>query len=139
MSRLSPRLAAASGGAVLVALGLLGLIPGVTSHYGQLHGVGRGSRALLFGTFKVSILLDLVRLAAGAAGLWLARTVAGARAYLLWAGIGALTLWLLGVAGLGDWVPLNLADNWLHLLLGSAFLGLGFTAGRSIDAEPATA
>lgn len=73
----------------------------------------------LFGTFVDSTLLNLVHLAFGLAGVALARR---GRDYLLGGGIASLVLWLVGVAALGSWIPLNAADNRLHLALGTLML-----------------
>ena len=53
-----------------------------------------------------------------------ARTTAGARAFLGLGGIACLVLWLAGVTGVLDGLPVNAADNWLHLLLGLGLLAL---------------
>jgi uncharacterized protein DUF4383 len=102
---------------VFLLLGVLGFVPGITT------------KSMLFGTFRVSALHNLVHLALGA-GIVLARTSAGARSYLTGAGIAALALWLLGVSGLLDRLPANAADNWLHLLLGLGLLALLALASR---------
>jgi Domain of unknown function (DUF4383) len=101
-------------------------VPGATAHYGDLRFAGSASGAKLAGTFRVSILDDLVHLLMGAAGLAAARTAGGARGFLNGSGVLLLSLWFLGAAGIGGWLPLNAADNWLHFLLGVGLLGLGF-------------
>jgi hypothetical protein len=127
--RIGPQPAARAAGALLLAIGVLGLVPVVTSGWSRLAFAGHGSDAKLVGVFRVSVLLDLIHVALGAAGLLLAGTAEVARAYLLGAGIALIGLWALGVAKVGGWVPLSLADNWLHLGLGVALLGLArFTA-----------
>jgi len=113
------RWVAALGGAALLLAGVLGFVPGVTTHYGDLR-LGRGSQAELFGVFRVSILLNLVHIVLGAAGIVVAR----ARAVAL----VSLALWLLGVAGAGARIPLDTADNWLHFVLGLALIALARTA-----------
>ena len=129
MRRIRPQPAARTAGALLLAIGILGLVPAVTSGWSRLAFAGHGSDAKLVGVFRVSVLLDLFHVALGAAGLLLAGTAELARAYLLGAGIALIGLWALGVAKVGGWVPLSLADNWLHLGLGVALLGLArFTA-----------
>lgn len=124
------RPAAALAGAALLLVGVLGLLPGVTAHYGDLAFAGRGSGAKLFGVFQVSILLDLVHLALGGAGLASSRTRERAAAFLGAGGGACLVLWLLGVASAGYWIPLNTADNWLHFGFGLVLLGLGSVRGR---------
>ena len=50
--RLSPELLAIVAAVVFVLLGVLGFVPGITSHHDQLHVWKTGSRAQLFGGFK---------------------------------------------------------------------------------------
>src|SRR5471032_258401 len=133
--RTHSQFAAALAGAVLGVVGLLGFVPGLTTHYGRLGLVGHASWAKLFALFQTSALQNVVHLAFGIVGLILALTVDGARRFLLGGGIVSLLLWLLGVVGAGSWVPLNADDNWLHLLLGIALLGLG-SPGRATAPAP---
>ncbi|QLQ35542.1 DUF4383 domain-containing protein [Micromonospora robiginosa] len=126
---------AASGIAVLLLLlGALGFVPGITASYADLRFAGPGSGARLLGLFQVSALHNLVHLVLGAAGLTLSRTVAGARAFLLGAGAVYLVLWLYGLAvdrrSAANVLAVNPADGWLHLLLGVAMLALGLFTGR---------
>ena len=120
---------AVGAGGLLVAAGVLGFVPGVTTHVGSLAFAGHGSRAELFGQFRVSVLLNLVHIASGLPAAVLARTEDGARSYLAGCGIAYLLLWVLGPLSLGGWVPLNTADNWLHLVWGCAVLGAGALLG----------
>lgn len=129
--RLSSQSAAAFAGVVVLVVGLLGFVPGVTTHYGDLGFAGHGSGAKLLAVFQVSILHNVIHLLFGASGLVLAKTVEGARRYLLGGGVFALALWLLGVVGGGNWIPVNAADDWLHFGLGIGLIGLGYVAGRS--------
>jgi hypothetical protein len=126
--------------AMLVALtfvlvGILGFIPGITTHYGDMSFAGDDSGAKLLGVFQVSILHNLVHLLFGVAGWFLARTWNGARAYLLGGGVIYLALWLLGILNGADWIPANDDDNWLHLVLGLGLLGLGFVSPRSTSSR----
>lgn len=128
----------ASGFAVLLLLlGALGFVPGITSDYADLRFAGPGSGARLFGVFQVSAVHNLVHLVLGLAGLALARTVAGARAFLVGAGAVYLVLWLAGLAIDGrdaaNVLAVNSADSWLHLLLGAAMLASGLVATRRGD------
>jgi hypothetical protein len=115
---------------VFVLVGILGFIPGITTHYGDLSFAGHDSGAKLLGLFQVSILHNIVHLLFGIVGLALAKTAEGARTFLIGGGVVYLVLWLLGVIGAGDWIPTNTADNWLHLALGVGMIGLGFVTGR---------
>ena len=122
---------AALAGVVFLVVGVLGFVPGITTHYGDMSFAGHGSGAKLLGIFQVSILHNLVHLSFGLVGLALAKTADGARSFLTGGGVVYLALWVLGVVGAGDWIPANTADNWLHFALGIGLLGLGFAAGRS--------
>ncbi|MDQ0867586.1 hypothetical protein QFZ70_000059 [Arthrobacter sp. V1I9] len=118
--------AALATGALFLLVGILGFIPGITSNYESLGMAGHGSGALLMGVFQVSVLHNIVHLAFGAAGLLLARTHQQARSFLIYGGVIYLVLWLYGLL-VGDetpanFVPLNGADNWLHLALGLAMI-----------------
>ena len=128
--RRTPRqLLAAIVGVVFLLVGVLGFIPGVTTHYDMLTFAGHHSGALLLGVFAVSILHNIVHLAFGVAGLALARTASGARAFLVGGGVVYLVLWLYGLVidhgSAANFVPVNTADNWLHLGLGVGMIALG--------------
>ena len=137
--RTSIQSVAALAGVVFLVVGILGFVPGVTTHYGDMSFAGHGSGAKLLGVFQVSILHNVVHLLFGAVGLVLAKTVEGARSYLLGGGVVYLALWLLGVVGGGDWIPANTADNWLHFGLGIGLIALGYVSGRSTANTSATA
>ncbi len=128
------QIAAMVVGAVFLVFGVAGFIPGITSHFDELSWAGHQSRALLLGVFAVSILHNVMHLAFGVAGLILARTAALARAYLLWGGAVYAALWLYGLAidhhGPSNVVPVNAADNWLHLGLAITMIGSGVLLGR---------
>ena len=117
-------------GATFILVGILGFIPGITTDYDELAFAGEDSTAELLGIFQVSILHNIVHLIFGIAGLALARTIDGARTYLIGGGAIYLALWLLGLVGGGDWIPANTADNWLHFTLGTGMVALGVLTGR---------
>ena len=129
---------AAFAGVVFVVVGILGFVPGVTTHVGDLSFAGHESGAKLLGIFQVSVLHNLVHLLFGIVGLVLAKTAEGARTYLLGGGVVYLALWVLGVVGGGDWIPANTADNWLHFGLGIGLIALGYVSGRSAVRTAAT-
>jgi hypothetical protein len=122
---------AALVGVVFVVVGILGFIPGITTHYGDLGFAGHGSGAKLIGLFRTSVLLNLVHIAFGV-GIFMAKTAEGARTFLVVGGVVHLVVWLVGVIGGLDWLPVNAADNWLHFVFGLGMVGLGFVAGRSM-------
>ena len=128
------QLAALVFGIVFILVGVLGFIPGITTNYDALLIAGNDSAALLLGVFQVSILHNIVHLLFGVAGVLLARTVAGARNFLIWGGVVYFVLWIYGLFASGDtpanFVPLNSADNWLHLVLAIAMVALGLLLGR---------
>jgi hypothetical protein len=121
---------AAAVGAVFVLVGILGFVPGITTDYDTMKFAGHESHAKLLGLFQVSILHNIVHLLFGVAGLALARRADTARAYLIGGGAVYLVLWVYGLVierrSEANFVPLNDADNWLHLVLGIAMIGLGF-------------
>src|SRR3954449_5893894 len=89
--------AALAVGVVFLLVGVLGFIPGITTHYGSMTFAGHHSDAKLLGVFQVSILHNIVHLLFGLAGLAMARTVANARLYLVGGGVIYLVLWLFGL------------------------------------------
>lgn len=136
------KLMAVQGAAVLVAAvflvaGVLGFVPGVTTNFDQLHWAGHRSGAMLLGLFGVSVLHNLLHLAFGAVGLAAARTYAASRAYLVGGGLVYLALWLYGLlidhdSG-ANVLPVNGADDWLHLALGAVMVLLGVTLAGQRD------
>src|SRR5690606_339977 len=95
---------------------------------------GHHSEALLLGIFQVSILHNIVHLLFGIAGVAFATTFAGSKHYLIWGGVIYAVLWIYGLFFAGDhpanFVPLNDADNWLHLVLAVGMILLGVFLGR---------
>ena len=126
--------AAAAVGIVFLLVGVLGFLPGITSNYDTLSFASHHSEAQLLGLFQVSILHNLVHLLFGVAGLALARTISGARNYLIGGGIIYLVLFLYGLLvsqdSAANFVPVNTADDILHLVLGIAMIGLGVALTR---------
>ena len=126
--------AAVAVGAVFLLVGVLGFIPGITSNYDQLGFASAGSDALLLGLFQVSILHNIVHLLFGVLGLVMARSASGARSYLIFGGIIYLVLFLYGLLvganSAANFVPVNSADDILHLLLGIGMIALGLLLTR---------
>ncbi len=129
------QLAALVVGVTFLLVGILGFVPGITTHYDMLKVSGNQSGAMLLDVFNVSILHNLVHVAFGLAGLALSRTFHGSRGFLIGSGVIYLVLWLYGmVINLQkpiNFVPLNTADNWLHLALALGMLALGLLLGRA--------
>jgi hypothetical protein len=132
-------------GIAFLGAGILGFIPGITTNLGDIKFAGNDSPAELLGIFQVSILHNIVHLLFGVAGLALSRTHSGALSFLLWGGVIYLVLFVYGLfidqASDGNFVPVNTADNWLHLLLGGGlvlgwFLSKG--VGKGATDRPAT-
>jgi hypothetical protein len=126
-------------GVVFLLVGILGFIPGITTHYGDMSFAGHDSGAQLLGIFQVSILHNIVHLLFGVVGIAMARAPETARTFLIGGGIVYLALWLLGIVGGGDWIPVDTADNWLHFVLGIGMIALGFATGRELERRTATA
>jgi hypothetical protein len=129
--------AAAAVGAVFLLVGILGFVPGITSHYSDLQFAGHQSDAKLLGIFEVSILHNIVHLLFGIAGLAMARTWPSARNYLIGGGVIYLVLFVYGLVvgenSKANFVPVNSADNWLHLLLGLGMVAAGVLLSRDRD------
>ena len=118
-------------GIIFLLVGIAGFIPGITTDlYEGLEFAGDEGTSELLGLFQVSVLHNIVHGLFGIAGLALAATASGARTYLIGGGAIYLALFLLGIVGGGDWIPVNDADNWLHLLLGAGMIGLGVLTTR---------
>ena len=118
-------------GIVFLVVGIAGFIPGLTTNlYDGLEFAGNDGTAELLGIFQVSVLHNIVHGLFGLAGLALAATPSGARTYLIGGGAIYLALFAIGIIGGGDWIPVDDADNWLHLLLGAGMIGVGVLTTR---------
>ncbi|WBB66893.1 DUF4383 domain-containing protein [Micromonospora sp. WMMD812] len=130
------QLAAAAVGLVFLLIGVLGFVPGVTTNYDELQAATHHSDARLLGVFQVSILHNAVHLFFGLLGLAMARTIAGARVFLGAGGAAYLGLWLYGFVihkeSVVNFLPLNHADDWLHLGLGFGMLSLGLLLSNQV-------
>ena len=74
----------------------------------------------------------------GVLGLALARTFTGARNFLVGGGIVYALLFVYGLVidhhSAANFIPVNTADNWLHLGLAVGMIGLGLALGRTGNA-----
>ena len=126
--------AAGAVGSIFLLIGLLGFVPGITTHYDALSGAGHESGATLLGVFQVSVLHNLIHLLFGVAGLVMARHANPARAFLIGGGVIYAIVLIYGLAidrtSSANFIPVNSADNWLHLFVAVGMIGLGFALGR---------
>ena len=123
-------------GAVFLAVGILGFIPGITTNYDDMGFAGRDSRAELLGLFQVSVLHNIVHLLFGILGVAAARAWESSRLFLVGGGAVYLLLWLYGLVvdkeSGANFIPVNSADDWLHFLLGVGMIGLGLALARGM-------
>ncbi len=123
------QISAAVVATAFVLVGVLGFVPGVTTDLGGLTMASHQSDAALLGVFGVTALHNVLHLAAGLAGLLLARAPRTATAFLVVGGLAYLALWVFGLVvqrgGTANVLALNDADNWLHLGLGVGMIALG--------------
>ena len=116
-------------GATLLLAGILGFF--VDASFGDLGSNVQGDELIVF---EVNGWHNLVHIASGALGLALAGSRAGARAFAL--GFGAVyllvTIWgfITGDNVLFGLLPVNGADNLLHLVLGLGLLAAGLVFGK---------
>jgi hypothetical protein len=137
IARLHIQHAAVIVGGAFILVGILGFVPGVTTHYHGTGGMGfsgRNSSAELLGVFRVSVLHNGLHLLLGGAGLIASFKPLWARLYLLLGGVVYLVLFVYGLLidfdSDANFVPLNSADNWLHLGLALAMIAVGLVVGR---------
>ena len=121
-------------GAAFLLVGALGFVPGITAGFTDLSFAGRHSGAHLLGLFQISVLHNAVHLLFGIVGLAAARSLGGARGFLIGAGAIYLVLtvygFLIGHDTPANFVPVNTADNCLHLVLAIGMVALGVLLGR---------
>jgi hypothetical protein len=127
-------LAALAVGATFLLVGILGFIPGVTQNFDNIEFAGHESGAELLGIFQVSILHNIVHALFGIAGFLAARTVAASRTYLIGGGLiyAALAVYGMVIDRVSDanFVPVNEADNWLHVGLAAGMIVLGLALSQ---------
>lgn len=117
-------------GVVMLAIGLLGFVPGVTTD------------GMLLGVFYVNPLHNIIHLATGAVALWAGLTSAPT-SRLVFQVFGAVygVIAILGFLTDGDHlfnlIAINAAGNWLHAVIAAASLAIGF--GVKDEEAPTTA
>lgn len=128
------QIGAAAVGIVFLLVGVLGFVPEIVTNYDGLKFASHESEAKLLDLFQISVLHNIVHLLFGVAGLAMARSVSLARSFLIGGGIIYLVLWIYGLLidhrSDANFIPLNDADNWLHLILGVGMIGLGLALSR---------
>ena len=127
-------LAALAVGATFLLVGVLGFVPGVTQNFDAMELAGQESGAELLGIFQVSILHNIVHALFGIAGFLAARTMAASRTYLIGGGLiyAALAVYGMVIDRVSDanFVPVNDADNWLHVGLSAGMIVLGLALSQ---------
>lgn len=134
--KLAKTVAAAVGG-VFLLVGILGFIPGVTTDHDTMTFAEHHSDAKLLGIFEVSVLHNIVHLLFGVAGLAAARAARLVSPYLFGSAAIYLVLTIYGVVidkdSSANFVPVNSADNWLHLGLAAGMAALGLVVKKKLD------
>jgi hypothetical protein len=135
--RALPNLIALVVGAVYTLVGIAGFLVTGFTDFASSHGDS------LFG-FEVNPLHNIVHIVIGLAGLAMSRKLGLTRTYgwLLFLGYGAVFVYGLFAVSRDNinFLALNTADNWLHIL--SALVGLLIAlapAGRTASRQPASA
>jgi hypothetical protein len=133
------RAVAGGVGAVFLLVGILGFIPGITTDYDTLAFAENDSKAQLLGIFQVSILHNIVHLLFGIAGLAAARDVRYVVPYLLGGAVIYAVLTIYGILidkdSQANFVPVDSADNWLHLALAAGMAALGLLVRNRLGAR----
>jgi Domain of unknown function (DUF4383) len=127
------RLYARVFGFVALLIGILGFVPGISSGYG---GTG-----LLLGIFAINPLHNVIHILTGLVGIFAGYYAGGAyaRMYALVFGIVYALVTILGFTILGftitangsllGLIPINTADNLLHVLISLSALAVYFMSG----------
>ena len=130
-------------GIVFLLVGIAGFIPGLTHSAEHLQGAGVDSQAQLLGVFQVSILHNLVHLLFGIAGIAAAARARASRLYLIIGGVVYLVVWIYGLIAVNNdainFLPVNDADNWLHMALAAGMVLLGIFVTRLSRVEQSDA
>lgn len=129
-------------GIVLMVVGVLGFIPGITTQYSELRFLGPDSRAMFLGLFQVSMLLNIVQLAIGATGFTMSRNGMGARNFLMGFGLLYIVLsvyaLIVGMGSAANFLSFNTTDSWTLLVVGVAMIGAGWLLSRHLADDAQT-
>ncbi|MBU2051471.1 MAG: DUF4383 domain-containing protein [Gammaproteobacteria bacterium] len=115
-------------GVVFLLIGVLGFVPGITVD------ADNGNK-LLLGIFEVNAVHNLVHLASGVVALLAATSARYARLYFQVFGVvyGLVTVLGFMMSPVLGLIPVNLADNLLHVVIAVAALYLGFFFKQPTD------
>lgn len=123
-------------GILLIVVGILCFIPGVTTQYSELAFLGPDSGAMFLGLIQVSMLMNIVHLVVGGTGLVMARNAMGARNFLMGFGLLYVVLSIfglsVGVDSAANFLALNAAASWTYLVLGIVMVGAGWILSRHL-------
>lgn len=118
-------------GATFLLVGVLGFVPGITTPFSELSFFGPSSDGELLGIFQVSVLHNVVHLLFGV-GILAAARESWSLAYLLGGGIAYVLVaaygFLIDHESDANFLPVNTADNLLHVALAAGLLGAGLVA-----------
>lgn len=124
------RATAAAVGVVFLLVGVLGFIPGITTDYDSMTFADHDSGAELLGVFQVSVLHNIVHLLFGVGGLAAATQTRFVVPFLFGSAAiyGVVTVYgiVIDQESSANFIPVNSADNWLHLILTIGLAGLGW-------------
>lgn len=116
-------------GIVFILVGVLGFVPGITTEDGHLLGL-----------FEVNLMHNIVHLVSGLAALWAMSSVSRSVLYFKVFGVIYALVTVLGfisgsALGIGL-IPVNHADNLLHIAITLVALYAGFFGGKTVPAPP---
>lgn len=118
-------------GVTFLLVGIAGFIPGVTTPYDELGILGTDSEAELLGLFRVSVLHNIVHMLFGV-GIVAAARESWSIAYLIGGGVAYALVsaygFLIDEHSDANFLPVNTADNFLHVALTLGLLGAGLVA-----------
>ena len=124
-------------GIVLIVVGILGFIPGITTQYDSLAIVGPNSTALFLGLFQVSMLLNIIQALIGTIGVVMSRNnPMGARNFLMGFGLLYIVLsaysLIVGVGAAANFLSLNMTDSWTLMVAGVLMIAAGWMFSRHL-------